>query len=144
MYCSCDDHPDGAFWTKSGHFKPYDELFIGQKVQLGTVGDLKTTWFAQNRPFRSHQGGPKGPKMGQWCLPWKHWPIGPLCGVWNPIWCHTRHPDGQKLRCRGQADPHLTTLDHSIDHPKPSQTPLIPFSDFPHNQYHPSSYLTTQ
>ena len=25
MYCSCGDHPDGAFWTKSGHFGPYGE-----------------------------------------------------------------------------------------------------------------------
>ena len=41
-------------------------------------------------------------------------------------------------------DLRLTTLGHPVDPPKPSQIPLIPFSDLPHNHYHPSSYLTTQ
>ena len=61
MYRSCGDHPDGAFWTNSGQFGPHDKLFIGQKAQFGTVRDLKIAWFAQNGPFGSHQGGPKGP-----------------------------------------------------------------------------------
>ena len=51
---------------------------------------------------------------------------------------------GKNCSLRGQADPFLTTLDHPMDPPKTSQTPLNPFSDLPYNQCHPSSYLTTQ
>ena len=74
---------------------------------------------------------PKVQKSVSDAYPWKHWPFGPLCGVWNPIYCRTRHPGGQKLLSGGQADPFLTTLDHPMDPPKPSQTPLNPFVTFP-------------
>ena len=79
-------------------------------------------------PFGSPQGGPKGPKRGQWCLLCKHWTVGPLCGVWNQIWCRTRLPEGLKVPCSGQSDPLLTTLDspwpplHPPNLPKSPQT----------------------
>ena len=34
MHSTCGDHPDEAFWTKSGHFGPSDDLFRGQKIQI--------------------------------------------------------------------------------------------------------------
>ena len=56
----------------------------------------------------------------------------------------TRHSDGQKLLSRGQADPRLTTLDHSIGPPKTLSDPLNTLGDLPFNQYHPSCYHTIQ
>ena len=97
MHCTIGDHLYGAFWTKSGHFWPSDDVFRGQKVRFVTVWGLKTAWFAPKWPFWSPQGGPKGPKGGQWWLPCKYLKVGPFCGVWNQIWWRTRLLEGQKV-----------------------------------------------
>ena len=113
MHCTCGDHLYGAFWTKSGHFGPSDDVFRGQKARCVTVWGLKTAWFAPKWPFWSPQGGPKGPKGGQWWLPCKYLKVGPFCGVWNQIWWRTRLLEGQKVSYRGQVDPpwpQLTSL----------------------------------
>ena len=137
-------------WPKVTRFGPECSVMV---VTTGTIQFGPDTWiFGFQKGFTcscngllgAPRGGPKGPKMGQWCLNWKHWPIGPLCVVWNPIWCRTRHPEGQKLICWGQTDLRLTTFDHPVDPPKSSQTPLNPINDLPYNQYLPSSYHKTE
>ena len=72
---------------------------------LGLFGAWKRLVLLMKRPVGGSQVGPKGPKMGQWYIPCKHWPFDPLCGVWNQIWCHTRLPEGTKEPVGGIGDP---------------------------------------
>ena len=85
----------GHLMTISGAKRPYSGLFGGWKRLVLLI----------KRPFGGPQGGPKGPKMCQWYIPCKHWPLEPLCGVWNQIWCHTGLPEGKKELFGGPADP---------------------------------------
>jgi len=87
--------PIWAWWSFKGpkchiwdYLEPENGLFCSWKGPLGAP-----------------RGGPKGPKMGQWYIPCKHWPFDPLCGVWNQIWCHTRLPEGTKEPVGGIGDP---------------------------------------
>ena len=132
MRSTCGDHSDGVFWTKFGQFGPSDDHFRGQKAIFRIILGLKTACLLMKWPFGSPKGVPKGPRIGQSYLRCKPWPVRPLCGVWNQIWCRIRLADGQKVPYRNQADP-----------PEPPQTPLNPFSDPSCNQFNPSSYLIT-
>ena len=112
----------GHLMTISGAIRPDSGLFWASK------------WLvcSRNGPLRASKGDPKGPKIGHWYLLCKHWPVGPLCGVWNQIWCSTRLPEGQKSAPKGSSRPPLTPL-----------TPLNLLSDPPYNQLNSSSYLIT-
>ena len=41
MHCTCGDLPYGAFWIKSGHFGPSEDLFWGLKARFVTICGLK-------------------------------------------------------------------------------------------------------
>ena len=38
MHFTTSYHPDGVFWTTSGHFGPSDNVFRGQNADFGTIG----------------------------------------------------------------------------------------------------------
>ena len=92
--------------------------------------DLLKKW-----PSESLQKGPKSPEMGQWCLPSEYWPVWPLCGVWNQIWCRTRLPEGLNVSYRGKSDspePPWTTQktprlpqNPSVTIPTTNRSPLV-------------------
>ena len=92
------------------------------KGNFVTFQGPKTTSSAYHMPFESSQKGPNRPEMGQWFLPSKYWLVGPLCSVWNQIWCHKRLPEGQKVPYRGKSDP-LWTPQTPLEPPRPSQKP---------------------
>ena len=101
------------------------------------------------RAFNGHLGAPRG-GGGKRSKNGSVTPNQETLASWTNMWCLEPHlvpykTSGRaKISLLGPSRPPFDYLDHPIDPPKPSQTPLIPFSDLPHNQYHPSSYLTTQ
>ena len=46
LHFDCGDHPDEAFWTKSGHLWPSEDLFRGQKARYRTYCGLRRALFA--------------------------------------------------------------------------------------------------
>ena len=98
----CVDHPDGALSDISDHIWAIWWPFQRPK---GRVRDYsrpqKGLYLLKKWPFESSKKGPEGPEMGQLCLPSDSWPVGPLCGVWNQIWCRARLPEGLKESYRG-------------------------------------------
>ena len=102
----CGDHPDGAFWTKTGHLGPSGDLFRGKK---GQIEDLLRP---QKRFTGSYNGllvTPRGaPKVWKWVSDAYPVNMGQLdhhVGFLNQIWCPTRLLEGQKVPYRGQTDP---------------------------------------
>ena len=57
LHFTCGDHPDGTFWTKSGHLGPSDDLFKGQKAKYRTYWGLKGALFADILAFWEPLGG---------------------------------------------------------------------------------------
>ena len=65
LHFTCGDHPDGLFWTKSGHLGPSDNLFMGRKAGYSTYWGLKRALFARIMAFWEPLGDSKGLEMGQ-------------------------------------------------------------------------------
>ena len=127
LHFNCGDHPDEAFWTKSGHLWPSEDLFRGQKARYRTYCGLRRALFACIMalwgPLHRLQRSENGSVMPA-LLTWASGTIMWWNQIWwNQIWCHTRLPEGQKVPYRGQADP--------LDPPRPPKTPPNPLKTPP-------------
>ena len=71
LHITCGDHPDEAFWTKSGHFGPSDDLSRGQKIQI-------QDYLGPKKGFICSYNGLLGAPMGAQKV-WK-W-VGDACPV---------------------------------------------------------------
>ena len=65
LHCTCGDHPAGAFWTKSSHVGPSDDLFRDQKARFRTYWGLKRALFAHIMAFFDPKGDSEVLEMGQ-------------------------------------------------------------------------------
>ena len=86
LHCTCGDHPAGAFWTKSSHVGPSDDLFRDQKARFRTYWGLKRALFAHIMAFFDTLGGLQSSGNGSvmpTLLAWVSWTI---------LWCLEPNP----------------------------------------------------
>ena len=101
----CIDHTYGALSDISDHIWSLWAIWWPFQRPKGRVRESsrpqKELYLLKKWALETSKTGPESPEMGHKCLPSESWPVGPLCCVWNQIWCRTRLPEGLDESQRG-------------------------------------------
>ena len=146
LHFTCGDHPYGAFWTKSGHLGPSDDLFRGQKARYRTYWGLKGACFCSYIGLCGTTGG------AQKVLKWVSDAYLVIMGQLDPhVVFGIKFGAIQDFQ-RGKKCP-IRVKQTPLDPPRPPKTPpnplkppqtfLNPIIDHPYYQLNPSSCLIT-